>query len=244
MKRAFLIVCLLLIACTPEAQPSAQPQLKPLIGQPPAAFATTQDGYAIAYNLYPGKPGGTPVILLHMLRRTKTDWDGFARWLQRNGYTVITFDSRGHGQSTGDLEKFKPADYQNMAYDIAAMKAVLENQGADVSKLALVGASIGANTALNYAANDADVATVVLLSPGLDFRGVSTANTKFNKPFLIIASRDDEYSAQSSQQIANNNPYAKLVLFENAGHGTNMFAKRELPSIILDWLRINTGNNT
>lgn len=237
MKPYFLLL-ILLLACAQEAQPSMQP-LKPLIGTTPSGTATTQDGQTIAYQIYAGKQGSTPVILLHMLRRTRADWDGFARWLQKNGYTVIAADSRGHGQSTGNWEKFKPEDFQHMIYDVAALKSVLESKGADVTKLVIIGASIGANTALNYAANDADIATVVLLSPGLDYRGSSTANTKFNKPFLIVASNDDEYSTQSSQQIANNNPYAKLVLFENAGHGNNMFVKKELAPMILDWLRIN-----
>jgi pimeloyl-ACP methyl ester carboxylesterase len=102
----------------------------------------------------------------------------------------------------------------------------------------MIGASIGANTAFNYAASDKDVATVILLSPGLDFHGISTANTKFSKPFLIVASTDDQYSAQSGQQIANNNAFAKLVLFEDAGHGTNMFVKPELSTMILQWLKL------
>ncbi len=236
--KPYFILLILLLACAQEAQPGMQP-LKPLTGTTPSGTATTQDGYTIAYQLYAGKQGSTPVILLHMLRRTRADWDGFARWLQKNGFTVIAADSRGHGQSSGNWEEFKPEDFQHMIYDVSALKSVLESKSADVTKLVVIGSSIGANTALNYAANDADVATIVLLSPGLDYRGASTENTKFNKPFLIVASKDDEYSTQSSQQIANNNPYAKVVLFENAGHGNNMFARKELAPMILDWLKLN-----
>jgi pimeloyl-ACP methyl ester carboxylesterase len=237
MKQYFLIL-LLLIACAQDAQPQ-MPTLKPITGNLPSGTATTQDGQTIAYQIYAGKAGSTPVILLHMLRRTRVDWDGFARMLQQKGYTVIAADLRGHGQSSGNWERFTEQDFQNMIYDVAALKSVLESKGADVRKLVIIGASIGANTALNYAATDPDVATVVLLSPGLNYRGSSTENTKFNKPFLIVAANDDEYSAQSSQKIANNNAYAKLVLFDNAGHGNNMFAKRELAPMIFDWLKTN-----
>lgn len=237
--KAFFILLILLIACAQDAQPGMQPPLKPLTGALPSGTATTVDGQTIAYQIYPSKAGSTPVILLHMLRRTRADWDSIARWLQRNGYTVIAPDIRGHGQSTSNWEDFTPEDFNKITYDVSAMKSVLENQGADVKKLTIIGASIGANAALNYAASDQDVKTVILLSPGLDFRGVSTANTKFSKPFLIIASKDDEYSAQSTVQIANNNAYAKIVLFEDAGHGTNMFAKKELAPMILEWIKLN-----
>jgi pimeloyl-ACP methyl ester carboxylesterase len=215
-----------------------QPPLKPLIGTLPSGTVTTFDGQTIAYQIYPGKTGSTPIILLHMLGRTRTDWDGFARWLQKNGYAVVVPDLRGHGQSSGNWEKFTDEDFNKMTYDVSALKSMLENQGADVTKLAIIGASIGANTALNYAATDKDVTTVILLSPGLNYRGSSTANTKFGKPFLIVASNDDKYSAESSQQIADNNAFAKLVLFEDAGHGTNMFVKPELSSMILQWLKL------
>ncbi len=237
MKPYFLFL-ILLIACVQDAQPGMQPPLKPLIGNLPSGTVTTFDGQTIAYQIYPGKTGSTPVILLHMLGRTRTDWDGFARWLQKNGYTVVAPDLRGHGQSSGDWKKFTDDDFNKMTYDVAALKSMLENQGADVKKLAIIGASIGANTAFNYATTDSDVATVILLSPGLDYRGVSTANTKFSKPFLIVASTDDEYSAQSSQQIADNNAFAKLVLFDKAGHGTNMFVKPELLPMISQWLKL------
>lgn len=237
MKIAILLVLLLLIACSQQAQVTQQPQLKPLTGVTPSGTATTVDGQSIAYQIYPNKVGSPAVILLHMLRRTRTDWDSIAKWLQKNGYTVIAFDSRGHGQSTGDWEKFGPEDYNKMVLDVAAIKSVLENQGADVKKLAIIGASIGANTAFNYAATDQDVATIILLSPGLDYQGVQTANTKFNKAFLIVASNDDSYSAQSVQQIAANNPNAEVLMYEDAGHGTNMFIKNELAPKMLAWLK-------
>src|SRR5574341_534646 len=201
MKALFLLL-ILLIACTQEAQPGVQPPLKPLTGALPSGTATTTDGQTIAYQIYPSKAGSTPIILLHMLRRTRADWDSIARWLQRNGYTVIAPDMRGHGQSTSNWEDFTPEDFNKITYDISAMKSVLENQGADVTKLTIIGASIGANAAFNYAASDPDVKTVILLSPGLEYKGVSTANTKFSKPFLIVASKDDEYSAQSAVQMA------------------------------------------
>jgi pimeloyl-ACP methyl ester carboxylesterase len=215
-----------------------QPPLKqPTSGELPKALTSTVDGYTLAYNIYKSKPGSPAVILLHMLRRSKSDWDSIAKWLQTNGYTVIVPDLRGHGQSAGNWEQFTPEDFNKMTYDVAAVKSVLQNEGADTKKLAIIGASIGANIAFNYAAGDQDVRTIILLSPGMEYRGVSVASTKFNKPFLVVASKDDEYSAQSAQAIIQSNPTAQILMYEDAGHGTNMFIKNDLAPNILEWLQ-------
>jgi len=240
MKRYLAFLLLLLFACKTPEMPQ-QPVLKPIEDSPPAGYTTTVDGQTIAYSIYPAEAGSPAVILLHMLRRTRTDWDGIAKWLQKNGYSVITIDSRGHGQSTGNWEQFTPEDFNKMVNDVAAAKSVLEAQQADVSRLAIIGASIGANTALNYGVTDPDVKTVVLLSPGLDFRGVKTEATiaQFKHPLLVVASEDDKYSADSSKELASKNPLAKPVMYQNVGHGTNMFAQKELAPTILDWLNKN-----
>ncbi len=239
MKRILaFIFLLLLVSCTRDTSTTAtppQPPLKPLTGVTPSGTTTTQDGHTIAYQLYPNKAGSPAVILLHMLRRSRTDWDSVAKWLQKNGYTVIAIDLRGHGLSTGNFEKFTPEDFNKMTLDVAAAKGVLENTGADLKRISIIGASIGANVAYKYAATDTDVKTVVLLSPGLEYRGVKLTE-KLSKPFLIVASKEDEYSAQTAQELSKNT-YAKLILYENAGHGTNMFVKNELAPSILQWLK-------
>ncbi len=238
MKRILaLIILLLVVSCTREtpATTSQQPPLKPLTGVTPSGTATTQDGYTIAYQLYPAKAGSPAVILLHMLRRSRTDWDSVAKWLQKNGYTVVAIDLRGHGLSSGNWEQFTPEDFNKMTLDVAAAKGVLENTGADLKRISIIGASIGANLAYKYAATDTDVKTVVLLSPGLEYRGVKLTE-QLAKPFLVVASKEDEYSAQTAQELARNQ-YAKVIMYENAGHGTNMFVKNELAPSILQWLK-------
>ncbi len=236
MKRTILIL-LLLIACTTPTMET--PSLKPINENPPSGYMTTADGQTIAYQIYTSKPGNPGVILLHMLRKTRTDWDAFAKYLQKNGFNVIAMDTRGHGQSTGNWEAFTTEDFQKMTLDVATAKSVLESKQADVKRLIVIGASIGANTALNYAVNDPDVQTVVLLSPGLEYKGVNTEGTinLFQKPLLIVASKDDKYSADSSEMLASKNKNAKLVLYEAAGHGTSMFVQKELAPTILSWLK-------
>lgn len=236
MKKTIFIL-LLLIACS--APTMQTPSLKPINENPPSGYMTTADGQTIAYQIYTSKPGSPGIILLHMLRKTRADWDSFAQYLQKNGFSVIAIDLRGHGQSTGNWEAFTTEDFQKITLDVAAAKSVLESKQADVKRLAVIGASIGANSALNYAVNDADVQTVVLLSPGLEYKGVNTEGTVnlFQKPLLIVASKDDKYSADSSEVLAGKNKNAKLVLYDTAGHGTSMFVQKELAPTILSWLK-------
>lgn len=233
--KLILILLILLIACGQTTQPTMQkPELKPLTeGPKPTGLTTTSDGQILAYQLYKAQPGSTGVILLHMLRRTRTDWQSIAEWLQKNGYTVIAPDLRGHGQSTGKWEEYTAQDFNSMTTDVAAMKSILENEG--VQKFAIIGASIGANIAYNYAITDKDVSTIILLSPGLDYRGIQLTGT-MNKPFLAVASKDDQYSAQTAQELAKNSQ-ARIKMYDDAGHGTNMFIKNDLAPTILDWLR-------
>jgi len=223
------LISLLLISCS-------KTQTTNPITIDASGFTTTQDGQRIAYDFYPntGKPS---IILIHMLKKDKTEWTPMAQWLQQEGYAVIVPDLRGHGQSTGNLKQFNTQDFNSMKYDIAAIKSVLENNGADATRIAIVGASIGANIAYNYAVNDKDVKTMILLSPGKDYRGIVLDEKLFTKPYLIVASKDDSYSVQTAQELRNKNKLAETMIYEDAGHGTNMLSKEDLLSTMLYWLQ-------
>ena len=63
----------------------------------------TVDGVTIKGNYYPGENTNAPtVMLLHNLNenRKKKNWLNLAVELQKKGYAVLTFDFRGHGEST------------------------------------------------------------------------------------------------------------------------------------------------
>jgi hypothetical protein len=53
----------------------------------------------------------------------------------------------------------------------------------------------------------------------------------------LVASEDDPYSADSVRALAEVAGGATVQLYENAGHGTNMFAATpELSVLIISWL--------
>ena len=204
----------------------------------------TQDGFELAGSFYKSN-SDKGVILLHMLNRNRNDWNAFAEQLHKEGYNVLSIDLRGHGQSlkkdgrTVGWQIFSAQDFNDMILDVKAAKEFLEEK--DINKISLIGASIGANIALNYAAEDIEIKTIVLLSPGLDYRGVKTEDTAKdyeNRPILIVASEDDEYSATSSKKLIELAVGKKeLKMYTNAGHGTKMFPNTDLDKIIIDWLK-------
>lgn len=183
-----------------------------------------------------------PVILVHQLGSDRHSFDPFAKKLFAEGYTILSIDMRGHGDSIKRGEtavsftQFTENDWKQLPQDINAAALFLK-----ANNPFIVGASIGSNATLQYAAEHPSVSGIVLLSPGINYRGVDvTIATKKNTvSTLIIASKEDSYSANSSQSIFSTLAISdkKLLLVENAGHGTNMFIQKpELVDEILFWL--------
>ncbi len=197
----------------------------------------TEDDVTLAGTYYQPAAADAPgMVLLHMLGRKRGDWDAFARKLQDAGYGVIAIDLRGHGDSSGQR------DWASMTRDAAAAAAFLRSRPEiDPAHVVVMGASIGANIAINYAAQDPQVAGVALLSPGLDYRGVKTAEAVKaygERPLFIAASSEDEYAAASSRKLDSlaRGPHQLLIL-DKQGHGTQMLGRDNgLESAIFQWL--------
>lgn len=214
---------------------------------------TTSDGYSIYGTFYePAKSPAQCVLLLHMLGSDRSSWDEFASKLQTSGFAVLTIDFRGHGQSIKSTQgevhfgSFKAQDFSAMIFDAsAAMEWLKQRSDIIQNKIAICGASIGANIALNYAVIDTNISCLVLMSPGLDYRGVLTEPTmsKYGtRPVLFIAAEDDSYSAVAVKKL---NELAigakKLLIYEKGGHGTYLLESQEnLVQGIIDFLLSNS----
>jgi dienelactone hydrolase len=211
---------------------------------------TTRDSVSIYGTLYtPETQGKSPgLVLLHMLRQKRKDWDDFARDAVKMGFVVLAIDLRGHGQSVRrvdrilDPRQFSNAEFAKMVEDVrAAVEGLRTQEDVDDGQISLVGASLGANLALKYAAIDPAIRSVVLLSPGLNYRGITTEDAikaYGNRPALLIAARDDDYSSDSVVKLAAiAKGSVKKQLYEKAGHGNFMFrTERGLGKLILEWL--------
>ena len=216
---------------------------------------TSEDGVLLVGSYYKPRIGtsiSTPsVILLHMLGMDRSTWDKFAQKLTQNGYAVLSVDLRGHGESikqanhTISYQSFMPKNFKNMTLDVkAAKKYLIEGRKANPNQISIIGASIGANLALNYAASDHSIKSVILLSPGLNYRGISTLDAimKYKNPIYIVTTEDDSESAKDSKILCEKITCAEnLKIFENTNvHGTDMLSDKmvgsKLQNIILSWL--------
>ena len=86
--------------------------------EPETVTITTTHGVSIAASLWPGE--GDPVVLSHGGGQTRHSWGGTAAALAATGHQVLSFDHRGHGDSS-----WSPGgDYNPMRFAEDAVEVV------------------------------------------------------------------------------------------------------------------------
>lgn len=229
---AFLIAAVLTVPAGPASAASQRVTIR------------TDDGVPLAATWYePGVRSAPAVILVHMLHKSRRDWEPVASRLASEGIGALAIDLRGHGESSGTLDAGEAPDYSVLVRDIIAARRYLASRS-DVqqSHVGIAGASIGANLAVLEAAGDLTVASLALLSPSLEYRGlrIEAALRKYgSRPALLVSSDDDPYATRSVHDLqkAGGGTREALVL-SRAGHGTVMLARdQDLGRTLVDWFR-------
>lgn len=210
----------------------------------------TGDKVEIAGTFYrPKGPEAPAVILVHGIRGNRTHWQSLATALQGAGYAVLTFDMRGHGESLKQRDReldwmgFSDDEFRKMMQDVLAGFNFLTRQtGVDAERIGVLGSDLGANVALNAAAYERRVRTLVLLSPGLLYKGIRTENemSKYaGRPVLMIASEDDLTGARSARRLMQLTRGEKeLKMYQSGGHGMQLFDRApDVKDVIFDWLK-------
>lgn len=202
-------------------------------------YLTTQDEVKIAYDFTKGNDIG--FILLHQLGSNRTAYNNFSQSLIKSGYSVISIDFRGHGNSELDYKNFTEKDWKNLRLDVQAARDFLAEK--EVYKVIVVGASIGANIALQFGAQDGKLLGLILISPGEDYHGVKTADyaPTYTRPIMIIVGEEDldSYNATQNINAALGTPESgkKITVFRNNYHGTGQFKTGATEYQINLWLR-------
>lgn len=203
----------------------------------PAAGAVvelaTDDGLALAADLYGAGVGAPAAVLIHMHPPggfTRADWPAdFIASLVAAGLNVLVVDRRGAGDSEGDPDDAPGPDGwldAKAAYDFLAA----ETCSVDTTRIVWIGASNGTTTALDFtiaaAADDAldDAAALVFMTGGpytenqnlvSDHRDVLDAIPIL---FLYQASEGD-WSLQFESGAGAGWEFVEVA----GGHGTDMF---------------------
>lgn len=192
-------------------------------------------------------PGSLPfgAVLLHMMPADKSSYDNLAQRLSEIGFYTLAIDLRGHGESGGgDYQKFTDEQHQKSIFDVIAAVDFLRKQNPEM-EIGLVGASIGANLAMQYAAANT-ASFLVLLSPGLNYRGVETGRLAVAMPDLpvyFMSALDDgrvEGNAAQTETLYNACASQKktINILRQGGHGTDMINNNpELANQLVDWIK-------
>ncbi|MBN2295878.1 MAG: alpha/beta fold hydrolase [Pirellulales bacterium] len=180
--------------------------------QPPENIVLeTKDGVRLNATFFPGTKGNqsVPVILLHMWKGSRGDYNILAPYLQRLGHAVLVPDLRGHGESIHargasqplEADKLPSQQFLRMVdCDMETLKKFLmekNNEGElNIDKLCIVGSEMGAVVALDWARMDwswpplntgkqgQDVKALVLISPQWAFHGLSAKRAMALRPML------------------------------------------------------------
>ena len=229
------VVALLLAAC------GATTPLGSTEGSKEITFQST-DGVKLDGRLFGPDKGSAGVVLAHMFPADQSAWYFFADRLGDLGYRVLTFDFRGYcpggdaGCSGG--EKNIPAIWQ----DVEGAVAALRSKG--VTRLALVGASMGGTASLIVAAKQGrDIDAVITLSAPLAFEGLDAGPqvlAEISAAKLFIAGNEDLSAAQAVDAFYGQSLQPKRpVILTTDDHGTDILSGNQAGIVsteMINWL--------
>ena len=200
-----------------------------------------------------GKPNSSALLLLHQWQSDRHSYDEFAKRMQAKGFTVLSIDGRGFGESTKKADGTtvsagrSDADVKAMLGDVGAAIDFLKKQkNVDGARIGIVGASYGSSLAIIYAADHPDIKAVALLSPGLNYFGnmpVAPAVEKYiENDLLLFAAEDDKESADAVRKLTSDKSDSRRSqkIYPSGGHGTALFkvgAGDELEKFFTESLR-------
>jgi hypothetical protein len=250
--------------------PPAPTTAVPPVGATPAVEMTPQrvtfqaeDGTQLVGDYFPAAAANAPlVVLMHQMGSNRQIWvqKGLVDWLTNRqaygqtplqaasggpdypplptsaSYAVFTFDFRGHGESQGQAAE--PADYLSDAK--AAIETARSLPGVDPNRIALLGASIGADAAVDACGEGCQGS--FSLSPGdflgQPYAGVVAEMSGAGLPVYCLAAQGDTQSAKTCQ-AADGGTYHR-ILYPGSAHGANLLISGfnpEIGGVILEWLQ-------
>lgn len=175
----------------------------------------TPDGFDLDANYYKGT-NGIGIVFCHGLSVGKEREDAFmaaTEKLDHKGFSVLLFDFRGSGKSTGDSAQDFTISGQLTDIDVAMQ--FLKDEGCKTIYLA--GASFGGAAVTLYATSHMDdIQKLLLLNPSLDYqRSISKhflpSIEALNKEgFVEIGSRNYRIGRKLYEEMSKLTPYKEL----------------------------------
>lgn len=261
----------LLVGCGAQAAPVNTASPAPIIESTPAATDGAgaalptepqreafqlADGTTVVATFYPPRVVPAPgVLLVHQRGMDRTAWEPLIQALQgeisrsastkagdQPNYAVLAIDVPGHGESGGSFSPQSTLEATRLA-----LQFVRALPGVDKDRVVIIGASIGADAAVDECKEGCIGA--VSLSPG-SFLGVdyNTALVAMgDRPVLCAASKGDGPSSATCEagKTAGLKNY-QAQIYDGGAHGNALILQnaevkpspQPLP-LIMEWLAIN-----
>jgi alpha-beta hydrolase superfamily lysophospholipase len=180
-----------------------------------ARFSST-DGVALHGRLFGAGP--VAVVLAHMYPADQRSWQPFAETLAAEGYTALTFDFRGYGNSAGKKEIAK------IDQDVEGAVQYLRGRGA--RGIFLIGASMGGTATLKVASRQRFLGVAALSAP-TEFQGLEALSQmgKLQTPVLLIAAENDKAANKAAADLFKAAPRNRLLeIYQGGDHGTDLLS--------------------
>ncbi len=146
----------------------------------------------------PRPPGERPpaVVLCHGFSGDRAIMSTLARRLAANGYAVLAIEARGHGANRNPFAGGRP---DHLAEEFGTAVSFLRaSPHVDGDRLAVMGHSMGAAAALDYATRNAGLEAAVMIAGGFVREGpLRPPNALF-----IYAERDPQWLREASDRLA------------------------------------------
>jgi pimeloyl-ACP methyl ester carboxylesterase len=244
------LIALALVACDdgPQHDERASTMSK---GPGASALATrrtevrfaTGDGILLSGSLtVPGRRAPA-VILVHHFGSDRHDWDGFVPLLDGAGFATLAYDARGMGRSLSrwpSKQRYLPPRGEERYLDemprdvAAAIRFVRTRRNIDSQRVAVIGASHGANVAYVSSARHPAGRAAVALSP-VRLRDVLRPRRRA-RGVLFISSR---LEAAAVLELARGvvEPRRTMLARDPEAHGVALLREAAVRRAILAWLR-------
>jgi len=194
------------------------------------------DGVTLKGAYFSARRRGPAILLIHQCNMDRHAWDGLAGDLAAGGINVLTYDTRGFGESGGTK-----AERQKWPGDVdAAYEYLLKEKGVDASRIAVGGASCGVTMSSDLAARRPEIHALLILSGIASDAAREHITSDTSLAVFGAASAGDSRAAQGIREAegASKNPKSMLKIYEGTEHGVPMFAKHpELEPMIVAWLK-------